>query len=68
VDNDLASEPIGVLLDGLLDAGAVDGEDDYLAAERSRGVEDARGAAKLVGERLTPRRPANRSTATCAGR
>jgi hypothetical protein len=51
VDDDLASEPIGVLLDGLLDAGVVDGEDDYLAAERSRGVDDARGVAKLVGER-----------------
>jgi len=34
VDDDLASDPVRVLLDRLLDPGVVEGEDDDLPAER----------------------------------
>src|SRR5512132_786243 len=52
VDDGLAGELIGVLADGVLDAGIVDGEDDHLAAERSPGIERGGGATEVLGEPL----------------
>src|SRR5215216_5706365 len=58
VDDDLAGELIGILLDGVLDAGIVDGEDDHLAAERRPRIERGGGATEVLGELLRFRRVA----------
>jgi hypothetical protein len=52
VDHDLAGELVRVLLDGVLDAGIVDGEDHDLTTERRSGCRRSRTAAELVGEVL----------------
>jgi hypothetical protein len=52
VNDDLAGELVPVLLDGVLDAGVVDGEDDDLAAERRAGLECGRLLAELAGQLL----------------
>jgi hypothetical protein len=52
VDHDLAGELVPVLLDGVLDAGVVDGEDDDVAAERRSGLECGRLLAELAGQLL----------------
>jgi hypothetical protein len=50
VDDNLAVQPVGVLLGGVLDAGVVQRQHDHAAAEGSFSVERARGVAELVGE------------------
>jgi hypothetical protein len=50
VDDDLAGELVGVLLDGVLDARVVDGKDDHLAAEPRSGFQCGRSATEVGGE------------------
>src|SRR5215211_6581207 len=58
VDDDLAGELVRVLLDGVLDAGVVDGKDDTITAELRPGFERCGGAAEVLGELLRFRRVA----------
>ena len=58
VHDDLAGELIGVLLDGILDARVVNGEDDHPAAEPCSRFKRGGGAAELGGELLRLRRVA----------
>src|SRR5215217_277245 len=52
VNDGLAGELVGVLANGVLDAGIVDGEDDHLAAERRPRIERGGGATAVLGELL----------------
>jgi hypothetical protein len=52
VDHDLAGELVRVLLDGVLDAGIVDGEDHNLTTDRRSRCKRSGTDAELVGEAL----------------
>jgi hypothetical protein len=51
VDHDLALDPVGVLADGVLDRGVVDGKDDDLASQRVVRPERGHRATELLRER-----------------